>query len=285
VGRIFISYRRDDAAGHAGWLHRLLVDHFGPDQVFRDVDNLPPGVNFVEEIRRQLASCCAVVALIGPEWLTVTDRKGNRRLDDPHDYVRLEIASALQRGIRIFPALLRNTPMPSADDLPDELKDLAFWNAIELDEHAFEHDTATLAAALKVALDESERGQSNTETPAGQAELPVTRGSAEDLSVEQEVEGTAGIGSIDADAEQNRRVARIVKMRPGARRDHAVDALRQYEAEHDLVSHRFHFESYTTRVRAIERMHKGQRREAAIAELRAYEAERGLRPHHFRFER
>src|SRR5215216_5892223 len=94
---IFISYRRDDSAGYAGRLHESLADRFGPDQIFRDVDTLKPGEDFIEAIEQRVARSTVFLALIGRDWLSTRDASGHRRLDVPNDYVRVEIAAALRR--------------------------------------------------------------------------------------------------------------------------------------------------------------------------------------------
>ncbi len=93
--KIFISYRRDDSAAHAGRLYDRLEYHFGQGQVFMDVDAIKPGVNFIETVQQAISECDGLVAVIGSDWLQVTDASGARRLDDPADFVRLEIATAL----------------------------------------------------------------------------------------------------------------------------------------------------------------------------------------------
>jgi hypothetical protein len=94
-GRIFISYRREEAAYPAGWLYDRLADHFDGSQVFKDVDSIDLGDDFVEVISRAVARCDGLLAVIGQEWLTTTDAHGRRRLDSPDDFVRLEIEAAL----------------------------------------------------------------------------------------------------------------------------------------------------------------------------------------------
>ena len=89
MARIFISYRRDDSAGHAGRLYDRLSDHFGPDQVFMDVDTISPGRDFVDAVQNAVGDCDGLVAIIGREWLTISDAAGARRLEDPEDLVRL----------------------------------------------------------------------------------------------------------------------------------------------------------------------------------------------------
>jgi TIR domain len=112
----FISYRRDDSAGHAGRLFDRLSDHFGRDQVFMDIDSIEPGVDFAQVVEDTMGRCDAVVALIGPHWLTVADSTGRRRLDNPEDFVRLELATALKRGIRVIPALVHGAAIPRAEE-------------------------------------------------------------------------------------------------------------------------------------------------------------------------
>jgi hypothetical protein len=145
---IFISYRRDDTSGFAGRLYDRLCDRFGRDRVFRDVDTIEPGRRFPREIEATLARCDALVALIGPGWLTSADAQGRRRLDQADDFVRLEIATALRRGIAVVPALMRRVPMPRADELPADLAPLSEHQAIEIDDSEFHEDVDRLIEAL-----------------------------------------------------------------------------------------------------------------------------------------
>jgi hypothetical protein len=115
---IFISYRRDESAAYAGRIADSFVEHFGEDNVFRDIDAIEPGLDFVEAIERAISSSDVLIAVIGRSWLTATDSTGRERLQDSHDYVRMEIAAALQRDIRVIPVLVQGASMPSADELP-----------------------------------------------------------------------------------------------------------------------------------------------------------------------
>ena len=99
TGRIFISYRRDEAAYPAGWLYDRLAGQYGSAQVFKDIDSIKPGDDFVHVITRAVASCDVLLALIGAQWLTATNEQGRRRLDDPEDFVRLEIEAAMSRDV------------------------------------------------------------------------------------------------------------------------------------------------------------------------------------------
>ena len=131
MGGIFISYRREDSGPYAGRLRDALSHHFGADQVFRDIDRINPGERFPRVIEQEVGSCHALLAVIGPRWLSIKDEAGQRRLDNPEDYVRLEIAAALGRGddVLVIPVLLGPTSMPAAADLPKPLAALAECNA------------------------------------------------------------------------------------------------------------------------------------------------------------
>jgi Heavy-metal resistance protein CzcE/TIR domain len=152
---IFISYRRDDTEGHAGRLFEDLCDRFGKDAVFMDVAGLEAGRDFRRAIEQQIASCGVLLAVIGKNWLTVADAQGRRRLDDPYDFVRLETAGALKRDIPVIPVLVHQAEMPHAEDLPDDLKDLAFRNGVELAHARWASDVKLLIAALMPYVDET----------------------------------------------------------------------------------------------------------------------------------
>jgi hypothetical protein len=146
---IFISYRRDDSAPYAGRLYDRLAKEFAKDHVFMDIDAIDPGEDFVEVINQRLDSCSAVVALIGKTWLGCVDETGARRLDNPDDYVRLELAAALAREVRVIPVLVGGAAMPRSDKLPDELVQLARRNAIEISDTRFHQDVDRLAQSLR----------------------------------------------------------------------------------------------------------------------------------------
>ena len=149
--RIFISYRREDSAGHTGRLYDALQAHFGQENVFMDLSAIDAGQNFVDAIETAIGSCDVLIAVIGKEWLTCLGAAG-RRLEDPGDFVRAEIAAALERGIPVIPVLVEGTPMPSASALPDPLKPLAKRNALELSDARWSYDIGRLIqAAEKIA--------------------------------------------------------------------------------------------------------------------------------------
>jgi hypothetical protein len=146
---IFISYRRDDTEGESGRLYDDLVRAYGDDSVFMDVAGIQPGLDFRKAIDDNVAGCGVLLAIIGPTWATITGHDGTRRLDNPDDYVRLEIASALKRGVPVIPVLVHEAHMPALDQLPDDLKDLRYRNSAELTHARWASDVALLVAALK----------------------------------------------------------------------------------------------------------------------------------------
>jgi TIR domain len=152
-GRIFISYRREETAYPAGWLYNRLADRFG-GQVFKDVDSIELGDDFVEAIAAAVGSCDVLLALIGDEWLTIGDGDGKRRLDDPADFVRLEIEAALARDVLVIPILVDGATMPSAEELPPSLAALSRRQALELSPARFEFDFSRLLKVLEKTLDE-----------------------------------------------------------------------------------------------------------------------------------
>lgn len=151
-GRVFISYRRDDSAFPAGWLYDRLCTHLGSAQVFKDVDSIDPGDDFFRVIEDAVGSCQVLLALIGDRWLDITDETGNRRLDDPEDFVRLEIEAGLRRDVRVIPILVGRAPMPRSEQLPDSLRGLVRRHAIELSPNRFESDLARLMRAIDKTL-------------------------------------------------------------------------------------------------------------------------------------
>jgi parvulin-like peptidyl-prolyl isomerase len=146
---IFISYRRSDAAAHAGRLHDRLAARFGAQAVFMDIDTLQPGEDFAAAIAQSIGSAQVVVVLIGRNWLDARDAQGRRRLEDAQDVVRLEVASALQRGVATIPVLLAGAAMPAAAALPEPLQPLASRHAIDIGEKHFHRDAEDLIRAIE----------------------------------------------------------------------------------------------------------------------------------------
>jgi formylglycine-generating enzyme required for sulfatase activity len=149
---IFISYRRREALAEARGIYERLRAEFGHSSVFIDLEGLDYGEDFVESLDRQLQHCQVLIALIGPQWLATPDGHGGRRLDDENDFVRIELRTALQRGIRVVPVLLNGAVMPRTSDLPADLQPLLRRQALELDFRRFDADIARLVGSLRRLL-------------------------------------------------------------------------------------------------------------------------------------
>jgi hypothetical protein len=150
-GGVFVSYRREGGGDAAGRLADRLVDRFGPGLVFMDVDAIEPGMDYVEAITAAVAACDVLVAVIGPGWLTAGDTRG-RRLDDPYDWVRVEVGTALARGVRVIPVLVGGAVMPARGDLPEDLAGLARRNALRVRHESFRADAGQLVTVVERVL-------------------------------------------------------------------------------------------------------------------------------------
>lgn len=155
---LFVAYRQADSAGHAGRLGDNLIKDFGRGQVFKDVESLPLGVDFVAHIRAMLERAAAMVIVIGPQWLILRDAAGPR-IHSEEDLHREEIRTALERGIPIFPTLVNGARMPSAAELPADIRSLATKYAVEIRDRNWDADVAPLSAAVARALASSPRRQ------------------------------------------------------------------------------------------------------------------------------
>jgi tetratricopeptide (TPR) repeat protein len=152
MAKIFISYRRDDSAGTAGRLHDRLAQTFGKTNLFIDVDNMPAGVDFVEYLGTQVANCEIFLCAVGPNWLNARDEEGRRRLDQPDDYVRIEIAEALKRDIPVIPVLVDGARVPKARELPDSIALLTRRQAVEVRNSQFGRDADSLTQKIREVL-------------------------------------------------------------------------------------------------------------------------------------
>lgn len=149
MGGIFISYRRNDSDVAAGRLADDLSAIFGAANIFRDIDSLHPGQDYEEALDSALESCAVLIAVIGPRWSTITNKEGQRRLEDPTDWVCTEISRALARGIYVIPVLISGTNMPQDQEVPDSLKPLLKRQGIELDDRHWKQELVVLAQALE----------------------------------------------------------------------------------------------------------------------------------------
>jgi hypothetical protein len=144
--RVFISYRREDCAAVAGRLYDRLSQRFGAVNVFRDTDAIDAGAQFAGVIAERIKTCDALVALIDKNWLNTRDVEGRRRLDQPRDFVAIEISGALAQGKLVIPALIEDAPMPTREALPPHMASLADRQAIPIGDSRFDsfRTTATI---------------------------------------------------------------------------------------------------------------------------------------------
>ncbi|MBS0496631.1 MAG: TIR domain-containing protein [Proteobacteria bacterium] len=154
MAKIFINYRRDDSAPYAGRLYDRLASHFGHDQLFMDIDQIEPGEVFDQVIQEKLKAVQVAVVLIGKQWLNIADATGQRRLDNPDDWVRLEIAALLERDIRVIPVLVGGATLPKATQLPECLVPLTRRQTIEITDHRFHADVDKLIKVLEKIMGE-----------------------------------------------------------------------------------------------------------------------------------
>lgn len=149
---IFISYRRQDEPNFAGRLYDRLAVRFGKNNVFMDVDSIELGLDFADVINRSLSQCKVLIVVIGKNWLRVADGQGRPRLENPNDYVRIEIETALRRGIRVIPVLVEGASVPRSPELPDSMESLSRRNGIEMSHLRFSVETDQLIKTLERVL-------------------------------------------------------------------------------------------------------------------------------------
>lgn len=151
-GTIFINYRKDDSSWNALALYNELQKYFSKEQIFKDFNTILPGDDFVISIDNALRKCDVLIVVIGKSWLDIKDATGQRRLDDPDDFVRLEVATALSRNIQVIPVLFDGVPMPRPEQLPANMSALYRRQFVEIDSKRFEDDVRNLAEAIKKVM-------------------------------------------------------------------------------------------------------------------------------------
>jgi hypothetical protein len=176
MSKIFLSYRRDDSADVMGRIYDYLTPPLGPfesENVFKDVDSIPFGVNFKHYLEQQVTQCKVLLAVIGPQWISIVDEDGQRRLDNPRDFVRIEIETALQRGIPVVPLLVMGAKMPEESELPETLRDLVYQNGMSVRRDPdFKGDMGRLTKSIQTWL---KRTQSLASLPVDAViKTPVT---------------------------------------------------------------------------------------------------------------
>ena len=165
---IFISYRRGTASPYARGIYERLGRQFGAERVFMDIDTMEPGVDFVEYIKTAVGSCRVLIVVIGPDWVATADDSGRRRLDDPDDFVRVEVTAAFERGdVRVIPVLVGGAPPPKKDDLPPDLSPLTRRHALEVTDGRWDYDLGVLVKTIT-------RVFAAPESPAREAEVTPT---------------------------------------------------------------------------------------------------------------
>jgi TIR domain len=172
--KIFINYRREGSIDAAGRLHDRLARTFGHKNIFMDVEDIPAGVDFAKHLSEQVAASQVFLAIIGPTWLGAKDEDGGRRIDDPHDFVAIEITAALARNIRVIPVLVDGASMPKAGELPDPLKALARRQAVDVGHFHFGRDAEALVERVREALN----GQSGSQRPRRRTAVAVAGAAA-----------------------------------------------------------------------------------------------------------
>jgi hypothetical protein len=192
AGNIFICYRRDAHDRHAaGRLYQSIRERFPREQIFIDIDNIEVGLDFEKVIQEKISTAAAVLVVIGPNWLNAADKSGQRRLDNPHDYVRMEIEAGLRRDTRVIPVLVDDAEMPRADELPEPLKPLALRNAATIQHGSFTTDAERLATALAKIIPSkagagdppSNSGTGNTERAAGGWQVELAKRTSKEFAI------------------------------------------------------------------------------------------------------
>jgi len=189
TGGVFISYRREDSGGYAGRIYDRLTSRLGREKVFFDVDTIPPGRDFVEVLSERVGSCDALLAVVGKHWVLSVDSENKRRLDDPKDFVRIEIEAALSRNVPVIPVLVDGAAMPRPEDLPDSLRKLIRRQAVEITHARFDSDAERLTEALSQIEEETLQRESNSPSSAagreaGRATLAAAAESASNRASE-----------------------------------------------------------------------------------------------------
>jgi TIR domain len=198
--RIFLSYRREDSSGYAGRLFDALVSRFGDGDIFMDIDTIAPGQDFVEVIEEALVDCEIVLVLIGPSWLNMRDKRKRRRLDNPDDFVRLEIEGALSHRLLVLPVLVGGAEIPSSRDLPSSLAPLARRNAFDLSDRRWHYDVQTLLNTLQTQPTRSPRPDAGRASTDEQPSEPRGDGIAAPPSTYEQATGIVPVLYADAEA-------------------------------------------------------------------------------------
>ena len=174
MARIFISYRRQDSKYQARSIHAAFAREAGAENVFMDVDSIPPGANFRKILKDWVDQCEVLLALIGPEWIDVRDSAtGQRRLENASDFVRIEIGEALRRDIPVVPVLLDGAALPRADQLPEDLRELCDRQAVLVEYRTFDADVERLIRKLRLGASSVPVSQPMPAPPANDGRIAI----------------------------------------------------------------------------------------------------------------
>jgi formylglycine-generating enzyme required for sulfatase activity len=214
--RIFISYRREDTAPYAGRIYDRLVMEFGVEQVFYDLDTIPPGDDFVEVLTEKVESCDVLLAVIGKSWLTP-------RIHNPEDFLVIEIGAALRRKVRVIPILVGGGRMPVSSELPDSLLSLARRNAYELPEKGFISTLEKLFPVIQKAQGSTAGAHAGNETTAAPVQPKVAKAGARKINPRDGLTyiwippGSFAMGRSPGDTEcqENEKPTRLVEITKG----------------------------------------------------------------------
>ncbi len=235
-GLIFISYRREESRWSARSLYDRLSASFGPKQIFMDIDAIALGEDFIKAIERTVSECDVLIAIIGANWLTSKDDQGDRRLNNPEDFVRMEIATALSRDIRVIPVLVDGALMPRPTELPDDLKPLVRRNALRISDTSFDGDCQRLVAAIKQVLETERLEKERLETER----LEKERLEAEGHELEEKERLEAGRRQkeeqeqLEAEQRQREETERIAQRREREQRERAAAKIRERPEKQQL---------------------------------------------------
>jgi hypothetical protein len=219
---VFLSYRRDDAGPYARSLQLQLSQRVPDALVFMDLDSIEAGLDFAEVIEEAVNSCAVLVALIGRQWATVTDEDGARRLDNPNDYVRFEVTTALERGVRVIPVLIDGARALRQQDLPEELHKLARLNAHKMSYDRYQDDADRLLDLIQrelAAIGQEPGTDRERELPTRDAENSAGRQAADEAAHQAEEVAQKGTNTAQRNLAQAARLLtdaeRIANSIPG----------------------------------------------------------------------
>ena len=201
--KVFISYRRDDTLPYAGRLCDALMAEFGDDNVFMDIADISPGRDFAAVLEEAIAACDVMLVLMGRQWLSITGPTEKRRLDDPDDFVRQEVSTALKRKIMVVPVLVQNIPVPRVGELPDDMANLVRHQACELSDTRWRHDVdrlisaiSTSSASAKIIFKQSDPERRKRDSHIKEVRLLQESDNLLDLEIDYKHNGVIGTQNI-----------------------------------------------------------------------------------------